>query len=293
MVNHNIQVNDVESQYILPTVPGDDYGGGGGSGGGGVTYPSSVPENVYGNLETYAFGSKTVVGGWIEAIRGRDEVETIYFDDKRRLRVNFYDSSYGIYSAVGLSAKFQKKNWIGWSGTQTNTLVLGWEFVDFQSGTITPFTPPSNNPPSFPPIDIPGTTKKYKLVDLRFLNKEYKYYVDQGRLVQTGVKEIFDFARGKLGSSQENIAVWTYANLAKKVDGILVSKDEVVVHNDEVLRKTFNWKTGTLSLKLDAEGKFDISGNVSKPFEINSASVYGIAFYENKWKGIRIVKPKD
>src|SRR5690606_11892566 len=106
-------------------------------------------------------------------------------------------------------------------GTEANTLVIGWEFVDFQSGTVTPFTPPSSAPPTSTPISIPGTSKKYQLVDLRFLNKEYKYYVEHGKLVQSGIKELFDRARSILGPQQQNIAILTYANLVKKVDGVL------------------------------------------------------------------------
>lgn len=61
---------------------------------------------------------------------------------------------------------------------------------------------------------------------------------------------------------------------------------EIQQKNTSVIRKTFDWGTGTFTYK-NTSG-FSVKSNVN--FSVKAASVYGIVNSNGVWKGIRIVK---
>jgi hypothetical protein len=272
------------------------------NGPGSGVFISQNESYIYDNLETYSFGAKTFVGKLIDDLRGRNEIHTIAYSDKNRVRVNFYDASYIIYSALGVSVKMQKKNWIGWSTTNADELRIGWDYIEYDSDYGLSFTPPQigyvdpfNKPFHFP-IDVPGSDKKYELFDLTVfgyrVNPTVKY---DSKTKQKIIKEMYDFAQNQLSPSEKNtltnkpFAFLTYQEVFNDKRMIKVGKDEERSYSNDKMSKTFDWKTGTLKLNINSEGTASVSGSVAKDFSLTSASVYGIAKYDNKWKGVRIV----
>ncbi|WP_069659377.1 hypothetical protein [Arcticibacter eurypsychrophilus] len=139
-------------------------------------------EDIYNQLENYSFGPKTLVGKLLSSIRGRDEVHTINFDSKRRVRVNFYDASYIVYSAIGVSVKMEKKNWIGWSGTDASELRIGWDAIQYNAGTGLSLQIPTNVIINSYPYEHPRNLlnrKNYTTTKLettgKFIESEYRY----------------------------------------------------------------------------------------------------------------------
>lgn len=268
----------------------------------------NTENHIYNNLATFNFGAKTLGGKLIEAIRGRDEVYTVNFSDNNRIRVNFYDASYIIYSALGVSAKMQKKNWIGWSGTNADELRIGWDAIQYDAGWSLSFTPPSSSyvspysKPSYYEVDVPGSKHKFALFDLTALGYRIKPIIsyNSNEVTQKAIKFAYDQARSLLrpneisAVSNKPFAFLTYAEVFNDKRIVTVGKDEERSNNNETMRRTFDWRTGTLKLTFNlGTGEFSPSGEIAKEFELDQASVYGIAKFANQWKGVRIVYKGD
>lgn len=259
---------------------------------------------IYNNLSTYKFGASTLAGKFLESIRGRDEIHTESFGNSNRLRVNFYDSSYIIYSALGVSVKMQKKNWIGWSGTNADEIRIGWDVLEYDASSNLSFSPPSNswnNPstkPSYYDVDIPGSNHKFALFDLTAFGTRVSPIIDYdaNKIKQQAIKLLYDQAISLLSPwEKQNLtnkpfAYLTYAEVFNDKRIVTVGRDEERSNNNDKMTKTFDWRTGTLKLSLNSSGGISTSGEVAKNFELSRASVYGAAKYANQWKGVRIVK---
>lgn len=264
----------------------------------------SNEDYIYNSLESYSFGAKTLAGKLLESIRGRDEIHTVKFSDNNRVRVNFYDASYIIYSALGVSVKMQKKNWIGWSGTNADELRIGWDVIQYDASWGLNFTPPQNGwsdpnlKPSHYSVDIPGSNHKFELFDLSILGYQIKpiISINTNKLEQQAIKEAYDLAKRYLSyPEQQNLAnrpfaFLTYPEVFSDKRIITVGRDEERTTYNDKMTKTFDWRTGTIKLTFNSSGAFSPSGEIAKDFELSKASIYGIAKYANQWKGVRIIK---
>lgn len=264
----------------------------------------SNEDYIYNNLETYSFGAKTWAGKFFESIRGRDEIHTVNFNNDNRIRVNFYDASYIIYSALGVSVKLQKKNWIGWSKTNADELRIGWDVIQYDASWGLDFNPPQlgyTNPyqaTSHYNVEIPGTSHKFELFDLTVGGIRIQPIINYNtnKLNQQAIKYLYDLAINQLPFfERQNLATQPFAYLTydqvfndKKI--LTIGRDEERSTNNDKMDKTFDWRTGTIKLSFNASGTLSPSGEIAKSFELSSASVYGIAKYANVWKGVRIVK---
>lgn len=78
---------------------------------------------------TYNADAKTWVGKIWQKLFGRNKAYTYKLSKKRRLRAKFYYYNYIFYSEIGALGEMQKKNWIGWSGTNADELFVGWHNI--------------------------------------------------------------------------------------------------------------------------------------------------------------------
>lgn len=275
---------------------------------GGIPYNNTLAgpneDYIYNNLDTYTLGAKTWAGKLFESIRGRDEIHTVNFSSDNRVRVNFYDANYIIYSALGVSVKLQKKNWLGWSKTNADELRIGWDVIQYDAGWGLNFSPPQvgwinpNNSVSHYNVDIPGTSHKFELFDLKLAGIRVQPIIDYNtnKLKQQGIKFLYDQAQNRLSFQERQdltnkpFAFLTYPEVFNDKRIVTVGRDEERTINNDKMDKTFDWRTGTLRLTFNSSGGFSPSGEIEKDFELSSASVYGVAKYANQWKGIRIVK---
>ncbi|ASZ10207.1 hypothetical protein CK934_04035 [Chitinophaga sp. MD30] len=243
---------------------------------------------IYDNLPTVRFGGKTWLGKLFESIRGREEIYTDNFESKRRVRVNFYNASWGVYSAVGLSVKMQKKNWIGWSGTEAQELRMGWDALEYYIGSLPSAPPPPITAQFFNPVDLPKITKDYVEVDLL----GYGFTFDRNATIQKGIKKIHELLPSVPGLKPKgertvNYAYKVWADFGRTAISIVQDRDEQVGYNVESLSKVFDWSVG-IKASWSFTGTPTLGYGPLK-FTISRASVFGIARYNNIWKGARIV----
>ncbi|WEK21404.1 MAG: hypothetical protein P0Y49_09660 [Candidatus Pedobacter colombiensis] len=245
---------------------------------------------IYDNLPTIKYGGKTWLGKLFESIFGREEIHTENFESKRRVRVNFYNMSWGVYSSIGVSVKMQKKNWIGWSGTNASELRMGWDAMEYYIGSLpsAPSAPISTTPQRFTKLDLPKVTKDYVEVDLL----GYPFTFDRNEALQKGIKKIHEMLPTVSGLKPKsertvNYAYKVWADFGKRSISIVQDRDEIIGYNTESLSKVFDWSIG-----VKASWGFDgppTLGYAPLKFTISRASVFGIAKYNNVWKGARII----
>jgi len=264
-----------------------------------VTYSSTYQYRpdadawIYDGIPTIQYGGKTWFGKLFESIRGRDEVYTDNFESTRRVRVTFYNSSWVVYSSVGISVQMQKKNWIGWSGTEANELRLGWDAMEYYCGDAPapPSAPVSSTPQRFSKLDLPKLTKDYVEVDLLGYNVTF----DKNENLQKGIKKIHEFLPNVPGlkpktDRNENYAYRVWSNRALNSISTILDRDEIISYNTEGINKTLDWSVG-FKVSWGFEGPPSV-GYAPLKFTITRASVFGIAKYGRIWKGGRIVADK-
>ena len=259
---------------------------------------SKSSTDPYADLHEYRFGAKTIAGQAIQFIIGRNEIKYRTWGSNRRLRVNFYNTNYLVYSALGLSGKFQKSNWIGWSDTDCTEMRIGVQALKFNSFSVPiPQRPPSTNqiiqnhmnpPPGWKPLNS-GTFLHLNILGI------YSFNVSDTEAAWQASKAIFNFAKSKLGSSLPNdnkvfYTVWVGTGNGKA--GMFWGRDEAPpLYNTSGRSHVFSW--GTLTVGLSWNGTTwmpNFSGQpITQPVKLQEANVYVTAKYDNKWQGIRIV----
>ena len=284
--------------------------------------PFAIPQQNYCNLESFAYGSKTVVGGWLESIFGANSDRTVNFDGDHRVKVKLYNFNYFVYSSVGLKVKFQKQGWTGiWDARDTEKLVIGWDAMIFET-PLKYNTPYPYNSPSFPGKAIAKEI-------LRFIN----FNVEAGTLTQLdesllgrdlyGAKEVSSALKSL---SQQTLAsatkkIWTYVNkelnpgrqqfLDSQTKAFrlifpdkfttALSRWELSRDNDQEIDCIFDFNTCRITYNGYIDGNFDWFTNVAQPtfgnqsysYKIVEASIYGAAKYNGQWKGARIIQEKE
>ncbi|TAE38591.1 MAG: hypothetical protein EAY66_03910 [Sphingobacteriales bacterium] len=244
---------------------------------------------IYESLPTVQFGAKTWAGKFFQSLRGREEVHTQGFGSNNRVRVNFYNATWGVYSAIGINVTMQKKNWIGWSSTDASEIRLGWDALEYYAGEL-PGAPLINAPYSsqkFTPLDLPKITKQYVEVDLL----GYNYKFEKNEMLQKSIKQIYDFAKnpslGLYPKKQDvNYAFKVWNDFTKKSISIIQERDEIIVYNQSRASKRLDWAVG---IKLTSDFSDIKLGYAPLKFTLNKASVFGLAKYGSEWRGIRIV----
>ncbi len=113
-----------------------------------VAFDNSIPVyqegfNIPGidRFPKFKSGAKTVAGKILSGLFGDNSFKTVKLSSKRKLNAKLYDYNYGVYYEMGAYAIMKKKNWIGWSGTNADELVLGWRNVILELDTKVPNMP--------------------------------------------------------------------------------------------------------------------------------------------------------
>ena len=147
-------------------------------------------------------------------------------------------------------------------------------------------------------MDVPGSKHKFALFDLTAVGYRIKPIIsyNTNELTQKVIKEAYDRAKSLLRPNEISLvankpfAFLTYSDVFNDKRIVTVGKDEERSNNNETMRRTFDWRTGTVKLSFNpGTGEFSPDGEIAKEFELKKASVYGIAKYANQWKGVRIV----
>ncbi|WP_347838924.1 hypothetical protein [uncultured Draconibacterium sp.] len=282
-------------QYIMPD--DGDEGTGGGTGGSGGSGSNSSIDPDYDSFKTFSYGAQTWFGNIFESLFGRNKGESVEFNSDRRIKVNFYNYNYVFYAECGATAKFQKKNWIGWSETDAEELRVGWNNIKF---TV---TPPQNVIDLYPPNQarmqggvrtdyVPGNPDLWNMVEL--------WEWDVTDEFNDATPEIASLL-ASLGEGM-NKPVNVVKNFkAGKIEYYFVA-EELRAYNCEKLNKVFNSQASVsikfspsnppTSLKAWAQKivETQISNFDSYKIDLSSGNVYGCAKHNGVWKGVRVVK---
>ncbi|MBY0245358.1 MAG: hypothetical protein K2Q03_07905 [Sphingobacteriaceae bacterium] len=253
-------------------------------------YNPNSEYNLYNNIPTITFGAKTAFGKFWAKLFGRNEEYIENFEKKRRVRVNFHNISWVFYSSMGISVTMEKKNWIGWSGTEATELRLGWDAMEYSIGDIpqTLPAPISTQAQRFTPVDFPFLSQKYVQVNLL----GYPFVLEQNKSIQEGIKGLYDllpkvsFLKPK-NQRNVNYAYTVWGDLARKSVVTVLDRDEIIKTNSEKITKNLG-KSFAMEVSWDFKNALNVKPAVIK-FNISKASIFGVAKYGNVWKGARIV----
>lgn len=263
-----------------------------------------LPTSTYNSFETHSYGANTVAGKIIQGIIGRNEAVTISIGDDERMKVNFYNISYGIFSSIGIRAQAQHKTWIGWGGNlNVQEIRMGWEGLAIEF------------PIERPNVALPTVTfEKLKLNDFNINIASFNFISDinnglisDGRAKQiadaldgkinetftTTIKKVYDFSYQTLAYQQYN---WQqqYTNQMRlqfpdKMRAVL-GRYEEVENNAHTIDKNFDWNTAQFTLSSTGGGFHPGIGSQAKKYDIIKASIYACVNRGGQWRGVRIVK---
>lgn len=151
-------------------------------------------------------GAKTKAGKLLSKLFGDNSNKTVKLSKKRRLRGKLYDYNYGFYSEIGAVAEMQKKNWIGWSGTKADKMVLAWRSIVLELDAKIP-APPTGTPtqPYYGGTKyttIPGLNKDGYVVTMLNLDIDNAYFKSA---LRQGEKALLSYLKGLI----KNQTSWT------------------------------------------------------------------------------------
>lgn len=277
------------------------------------------------NVSTFNWKNNSVWQKFWDWVRGKDVSKEVKFDKKHRVQLNVYNVNYGFYASSGIKVKMQKrKKFIitYWVGTKADNIAVGFnklygemKFTNPRHlSTITPtngsswnsFTGAINN---LSHDFVYGQYKKFDLVkdwvdDIYMFTPEIEIkgniFPNQShvnKFYELPADQIYKFLKGQAGKM-------VYDPIKKQIQ----PKDPRVAY--------FAWGTATLtydkdksyimgvqeygrreskSVRFDRSFGFTINNNkgvggfVPSEFKIKDLDVFGAAYYNGQWKGVRFI----
>lgn len=175
-------------------------------------------------------------------------------------------------------------------------MVLGWDGITYdfntpipvpQNGNTNPWDTRYENWAKESLNNLPVTNKTYLAFSIPgFSTKQIKVTSND---VAKMYKAIFDWLKEKIDPTIKQ----DYLAIIPNPNEIILSKEEFLENNVSKIGKTFDFTIGQLTFSWNMEGKVTIKNFSVDPtmgFTIKSASLYGVAFYNNRWLGVRIEK---
>lgn len=234
-----------------------------------------------------------------------------FTNEKRRVRGEFYQNNHGAYIEIGAKGWTDKKNWIGWSKTESNELRVGWKDVLIATKIPDHFNDSSSKLNNLVETAdqyfyFPGTT--YKVNTRTFAIPD----LDQSTLkkqLDKGSKELFNWLKSKYGVSTtqsewdrlQAILIVTRTHIFQiiKDEDITKFNSEYYCHvfasqvriGIEINQNTFSKNISTLIKNL-------IIGIVKETTSISFPTVIGgkvhiAARFDNEWRGANLEKKNE
>lgn len=270
-----------------------EYSGGyGGDSDTGSSGNSGSSGNIK-DIETHVISvEQTALGSYL----GFSSSYKRYFDSNHRIRFKFSAPNFKLFTYVNIKVKFQKKNGFNiWSKTNCDKIILGWDGLIYDLSD--PMPVPQNGNPNSSRINgynnwahgywiPPKLNKKYLVLTIPGFSTK-KFTVTSNDLAKM-YKAIFDWLKNKLDPAvvkNYNLAIMSNPN------EIILGKTEYIEKNVNKIGRTFDFTTAEVGWKgsLDNGSGHPIL-KLTKTIMIKKASVYGEAYFNNKWLGIRIEK---
>ena len=103
-----------------------EYGGGGNSNGGGSSNGGGdETETIQGVIDNLSICDGDAGGNWFQGFFGTSLVCRNYFDNKHRIKTEFWDQTFGFYKSVGVLTKTQRKRFWIWWASNSDEIRLG------------------------------------------------------------------------------------------------------------------------------------------------------------------------
>lgn len=274
-----------------------------------------VNAGIYSSLPVIKYGKHTFLGKIWSGIFGgaNNEVYTAKFSDNRRIKVSLYNRNYIFRKVLGLKVLTQKKNWIGWSGTNADEIRLGWDGISFtMEDKITPANPWDALQKALEPyrpnsyqnsVDWnPNTSSSPIKYEIDLLG--YDISLDLTKGFQQGVKLLYDQAKrlNKNVPKNQQSAVSTWLNSQRRQAVVIAGPQELVFNNKEEINVevahftdmivSFSMSGGKVNWQKTAVNSVNSTMNASK-IVMQYASIYGVARFGNTWKGAYIEKSEN
>lgn len=287
---------------------------------GGSTSTTKEPDLL--KFKTCKYDAKTLLGKFWQSKFGRNKWETVRFGSKRKVQVKVYNYNYVIKQAFGVSVRFRKKNWVGWSGTRCEEMRLGFEGIIYQDDyTGKPYYTkglPSEKQQRW--TDFKGNISEWprlENVGVKY-NKNgnhndlcISYYDDSPKLDSYTLKEALKRGRDRALKALRNSGGHFNYNAGYGNAPVGIRLDEnfkQTFYVGEITHKFKNRKRIDIELASKFEGSISISNKLSNyigfwgikgwdkniklgtSYNIEKVSIYGCARYKNEWKGVKIMK---
>lgn len=249
----------------------------------------------YGDIVTYKFEAKTLAGKAIENLFGRSRAHNREFNSNRRIRVNFYNVNYVVYSAIGVNVKYQKKNWIGWSKTECSEMRWGWDGFEYSFKLPHPMPISGPAPVRTQYTYVPGVKAKLAFT-ANFGNYRCSTSINLVEKLDQRLLKWWSLLEKRYAPD----AVEMRKNQLKQFreifrDSVTVDVDryEEIKYNCESVSKVFDWGTCETSIDFISGSSWVLQPglkNNALSFDVDKALFYGIAKCNGRYKGVRIKK---
>ena len=272
---------------------------------------NSVSAPDINSFTTFSADKHTYVGKMIQNLIGSTKEHTIEFSSSRRIRGTFYFYNYGVYAEIGVTGWTDKKNWIGWSKTESDELRVGWTRVVLKQtlpNNYSQMMKTLNDPLYLPPqymyvngqlinvatLVVPSFTPTFK-------DKFFAY----------GGKAVFDYLKDdKFKRPQSELEKAEAYIIASQSEVYYVFDSKPVVkYNTKSYTHVFSQSWGSFEFGYNSQSGVFLNGiNQNNYNNINSwlsaidqvmkssrptlvsGEVYICGRFSSNWRGIKIVK---
>jgi hypothetical protein len=250
------------------------------------------------NFSTYNAKGKTALGKLLAGIfGGNSKYEHEFIHKKRRLQGSFYDYNYVVYSELGVLGKMQKKNFIGWSETKADEIVIGWSEMIFETNldirnTLTPPRTPMYVGSTT--TLIPGFNRKgicLTILGLDITNANFQ------KALKAGIVPLMTWLRSNVSMNIDKADALAVVNNQKVVYIVPqqelrfgdVKEKRIVFASDFHMVFSLGLSTTPLEYKQFLQKTLEASMKVPV-IHVKSGSVYVAGRIGEAWGGVKIIK---
>ena len=277
------------------------------------------------NTQSYKWENNSLLQKFLDSLKGKDVSRENKFNKNRRVQVSVFDVNYAFYASAGVKVKMQKrKKFLGipyWKQTEAEKLVLGFNMVEGimkysdprHYSSITPS--PSSKWGSFTGT-LNGIQSNFIFGiynDLDFIEDWTDQIIclmpeiplgDTNWWSRVGNK-LYDLPASYISQQLKSLeGKYIYGPIQKRI----TPEDPMMAYlvygkSCEVFEKERPFITGvkeytnreSKSVIFDRSFGFSfyngcVSGFLPSEFDIKKIDVFGAAFYEGEWRGVRFYK---
>ena|GEM_PF-5860252 len=263
-----------------------------------------MKNSVNDDIITYYIDKKqTIVGEFLQNTFGISKKIIRSHSSKRRFYFSLSSPNYIVLTYVSIAIGFQKENWIGWSKTTADKMVLGWDGLIIKTNV-------SMTLPEKPKFDEFGnlywskaetqpyfSPYTYAVIYLPEFNIYFsdKWNFQFNNQIIISDREFYKVIRGSFNWLKSKFS----SNLSQHQHLIVIPNNRTMFFSPEervreyagYMSETFDYAIG-ISFKWNMHGSINPANFGASPISVilNEGSFYGKVYYAGVWKGIRICK---